>query len=807
VRRLIGGRYPSLRFATALLSVAWCLSTASQAHASGPVAVFPSPGSNYNTERQQIVFRGLAPSAIGPVTVTGSVSGVHTGHIAADSDGQGGSFLPDVPFAPGETVTVTTGVDVLGGSNGTFSFTIANPAGLIPYGKPYVAPAGSNGVQHFHSRPDLEPPSITVTKDAVPPSAGDIFVAPRDGPLQNGPLILDPHGRVVWFLPYPISEKLAVTNFQVQSLAGRAVLTWWVGNTDAGYGRGEGVIYNRNYQQIATVHAADGLDQDSHEFLVTPQGDAYITAAWPVHLPGLRPGTIDSVVQEIDISTGLVLFEWHSLDHIPLSASYMKVPPKGLYDPYHLNSIALDGVGNLVLSMRNTSALYDIDHQTGQVLWSLGGKSSTFKMGKGTSTWGQHDAVVEPDGSLTLFDDGAGPPKVHPYSRGIRERLDFNRKTATLISAYDHSPLISTDFEGSMQTLPGGDVFLGWGELSSFSEDTVGGTQDFDAHFTAPTASYRAYRFPWTAQPPGVPSLADVPTSTAAVNLYASWNGATGVTAWRVLGGAKPGALKSLGTVDRSGFETRIAVHSNEPFFAVQALGTSGHALGTSARKATPPHLTIYGSSAWVPENGLGALPVSCATRSPCLVAATVSAGRTVIASTGREYLAGGAGEVFFDLTAAGRSMLGHSRSRTLPVHVTVRGSSGRTAAATLDLVQFDTKGAGPPRSLSPSSSLRILGATDFVSGGGVGSILARCASFSPCHVSTTLSLGSTVIARTGSEFIGARELGYLSFTLTDAGRAAVAQSAAHGNQLGVHVTLADAKAKASGDIALIRAG
>ena len=807
MRRLIGGRYPSLRFAAALLAVAWCLSTAGPAHASGPVAVFPTPGSNYNSEREQIAFRGLAPSAIGPVTVTGSVSGVHSGHIAADSDGQGGSFLPEVPFAPRETVTVTTGLNVLGSTNGTFSFTIANPAGLIPYGKPYVAPAGSNGVQHFHSRPDLEPPSITVTKDTAPTSAGDIFVAPRDGPLQNGPLILDPHGRVVWFLPYPVSEKLAVTNFRVQNLFGQPVLTWWVGNTDAGYGRGEGVIYDRSYHQIATVHAANGLDQDSHEFLVTPQGDAYITAAWPVHLPSLRRGTIDAVVQEIDINTGLVLFEWHSLDHIPLSASYTKVPPKGLYDPYHLNSIALDGAGNLVLSMRNTSALYDIDHQTGQVLWSLGGKSSTFKMGKGTSTWGQHDAVVEPDGSVTLFDDGAGPPKVHPYSRGIRERLDFNHKTATLVRAYDHSPQLSTDFEGSMQTLPGGDVFLGWGELSSFSEDTAGGKQDFDAHFTAPTASYRAYRFPWSAQPQGTPSLADEPGSTGQIDLYASWNGATGVSSWRVLGGASRGVLKPLGTAPSRGFETRIPVHSNEPFFEMQALGASGHLLAASAPAATPPHLTIYGSSAWVPASGLGALPVSCATRSACLIAATISSGRTVIASTGREYVAGGAGQVFFDLTTAGRSMLGHARNRTLPVHVTVRGSSDRTAGATLDLVQFDTKGVGPARSLSQSSSLRIVGTTDFVSAGGVGSILARCAGFSPCHVGTTLSLGSTVIARTGSEFIGARELGYLSFTLTDAGRAAVAQSAAHGNQLGVHVMLAGAKAKASGDIALVRAG
>ena len=487
-----------LRLAITLPTVLWWLVVAAPAAASGPVAVFPLPGSHYNTLREQIVFRGVAPSAIGAVTVTGSVTGAHTGHIAGDSDGEGASFVPDTPFAPGETVTVSTGLNVLGGTNGTFSFAIANPSGLIPFAKPYTVKAGANGVQHFQSRPDLEPPSITVTRDSAPASAGDIFVAPRDGPVQNGPLILDPHGKVVWFLPYPVSEELAITNFRVQNLFGQPVLTWWQGNTDAGYGRGEGVILNRNYQQIATVQAANGLDEDSHELLLTPQGDAYITAAWPVHLPGVRRGTVDSVVQEIDISTGLVLFEWHSLDHIPLSTTYTKVPPKGLWDPYHLNSIALDGAGNLVLSMRNTSAVYDIDHQSGKVLWSLGGKSSTFKMGKGTSTWGQHDAVVEPDGSLTLFDDGAGPPKVHPYSRGIHERLDTKHKTATLIKEYDHSPRISADFEGSMQALPDGDVFLGWGELSNFSEDTASGKQDFDAHFTVPTASYRAYRFPWT---------------------------------------------------------------------------------------------------------------------------------------------------------------------------------------------------------------------------------------------------------------------------------------------------------------------
>ena len=799
-----GSRARSFGLTATLIGVIWCLSTAPPADASGPVVVFPIPGSHYNTRREQIVFRGVAPSAIGPVTVTGSVSGVHTGHVAADSDVQGGSFLPDSPFAPGETVTVSTGLNVLGGDDGTFSFGIAQPAGLIPYGKPYVAPAGSNGVQHFHSRPDLQPPAVTVTKDAAPASGGDIFVAPRSGPAQNGPLILDARGQMVWFLPYPVSEKTAITNFRVQSLYGQPVLTWWQGNTDAGYGRGEGVIYNRDYQQIATVHAANGLDQDSHEFLLTPQGDAYITAAWPVHLPGVRRGTVDSVVQEIDVKTGLVLFEWHALDHIPLSASNMKVPRKGLYDPFHLNSIAFDHAGNLVISMRNTSAVYDLDHDSGAILWSLGGKNSSVTMGKGTSTWGQHDAVVQPDGSLTLFDDGAGPPRAHPFSRGIRERVDTQQKTATLIKQYVHSPPMSSYFEGSMQPLANGDVFLGWGELPYFSEYTASGRQDFDAHFTAQTASYRAYRFPWSADPPTMPALADAPTSIGAINLYASWNGATGVSSWRVLGGASRNALKPLGTARRHGFETRIPVHSNERFFSVQALGAAGHVLATSAPAVTTPHLTIYGSSAWVPADGLGAVPVSCATPSPCLTAATITEGRTVIARTGQEYIAGGAGELYFELNAAGRSALEHARSRTLLARITVRGSSGRTAGATLDLVQFETTGAGPPRRLSQSSSLRIVATTDFVSADGVGSLLTRCASDAPCHASATLSIGSTVIGRTGSEFIGAGELDYLSFTLNDAGRRAITQSAAHGNQLGVHVALVDANARASGDIALV---
>lgn len=559
--------------------------------ASVPVAVFPSPGTHSNRPRTQISFRGISPQDIGSVQVVGSISGRHSGHFADHSDGTGASFIPHRPFSPGETVTVTTHLDVIGASNGTFRFRIAHTWGLLPHGKLPIAPAGSNGVQRFHSRPDLQPASVTVTSSHALASEGDIFVAPQFGPYQDGPLILDARGNVVWFLPRPVSQHTLVSDFRVQSLYGQRVLTWWQGNSNAGNGRGVGIIFDRNYRHLATVKAANGLDMDLHEFLVTPPGDAYILASSPVHLPGVRKPTIDSVVQEIDIKTGLLLFEWHAMDHVPLSASFFTPNSRGtIFDPYHANSVALDRDGNLIVSLRNTSGVYKIDRRTGRVVWTLGGKRSSFKMGLGTGTWGQHDAIVHNDGSLTVFDDGAGPPRVHPYSRGIRERLNFHGMTARLTRQYGHSPSISSNFEGNVQQLTGGDVFMGWGQQPYFSEDNSSGQQVFDAHFNVPTSTYRAYRFRWSAQPRTLPAIAVGTGAHGSIILYASWNGATDVSSWRVLAGSSPGALRGVRQQPKRGFDTRIAVHTASRYFAVQALASSGTVLSTSHPKATPTH-------------------------------------------------------------------------------------------------------------------------------------------------------------------------------------------------------------------------
>ena len=583
-------------FATAAAWIAPSRATA-PAYAE-PVAVYPTPGDRYELPGTQITFRGVPAAALGTVRVVGSKTGSHSGRIEADADGDGASFIPDKPFAAGETVTVSTELDVTGGSDGSFSFTIESPGPQLAAAALPLA-SGSGGVQRFRSLPGLEPASVTVTQDRAPASQGDIFVAPQFGPKQDGPMILDSKGNLIWFRAYPVSKRTLVTDFRVQQLHGQPVLTWWQGSTNAGSGRGEGVILDDSYQQIATVHAGNGLRMDLHEFLLTDSGDAYLIAVSPVRLPGLSRTVENAVIQEVEIKTGLVLFQWDALDHVSLRDSYeFGAHASGhILDPYHANSISLDAAGNLVVSMRNTDAVYDIDRQTGTVLWTLGGKASSFRQGPGTRTAFQHDAVVQPNGDLTVFDDGAGPPRVHPYSRGIELALDTADHTAKLVKAFDHAPALSANFEGGMQLLPGGDAFLGWGQRPYFSEDDAAGKQVFDAHFTVPTSTYRAYRLRWSAEPRTRPALAVGSGPDGTATAYASWNGATDVAAWRILGGPSSSSLAPVATRPKRHFESAMSLPTGDRDVAVQALSAGGKVLATSPTRAVPAHLAAAAPS------------------------------------------------------------------------------------------------------------------------------------------------------------------------------------------------------------------
>jgi Arylsulfotransferase (ASST) len=555
------------------------------------VFTYPIPGDQVASPETQIAIRGVPAGQIGSITVTGSTSGAHDGHVQADSDGRGGSFLPSTPFTPGETVTVQTNLNIAGGSQGTFSFKVATPLrGFPPIAWP-PASRQAGDVWQFRSRTDLTPAAITIVKHART-APGDIFVAPQYGPIDDGPEIVDPNGQLIWFKPVNPRGVESVADFRVQRYQGKPVLTWWQGSVTAGVGNGIDIINDSSYRQIAAIHAANGLSADLHEFQLTPYGTALVVAAYPVVWtpPGGRSQhVLDSVVQEIDIPTGLVLFQWDSLDHVPVSDSYEPHPRtnNNPYDYFHVNSVDVDHDGNLIISARNTWAAYKVNHRSGAVIWSLGGKHSSFKLAPGVYWAFQHDVRIRAnnDWFITLFDDSAGPPKIHSQSRGIKLIVNLRQKTVRQVASHVHVPPLLSDFEGNFQQLPDRHDFVGWGQQAYFTEYDPRGNLIFDARFVdsagaRPDSSYRAYRFVWHGTPGTLPAIAVFPKGNSAT-VYVSWNGATDVASWRVLGGSSAGALAQVGSAAKSGFETAIKIPS-QTFVAVQALDRRGNIMSTS---------------------------------------------------------------------------------------------------------------------------------------------------------------------------------------------------------------------------------
>ncbi|MGO9489210.1 MAG: arylsulfotransferase family protein [Solirubrobacteraceae bacterium] len=568
---------------------------ASAALAGGAVTVSPAPGSMDASYRTQISFLGPPAAQISDVAVVGSRSGSHDGRLLAYSQGDGASFVPAKPFSQGETVTVRATVS---GASGplpvSWQFTTAEVDAVsrsLETPPPPPPPPLASELQDFASRPDLKPPAVTVTSDAGH-NPEDIFLAPYAGPGQYGPMILNGAGRLIWFKPVPKGSRAA--DFRVQQYEGKPVLTWWQDPLEADGRRDAGVVIaNSSYQDIAIVRAGNGYQPDLHAFRITPQGTAFLTVYDAIRCNlraegGPADGAVaDTVAQEIDLRTGLVRFEWHSLDHVAMSDSYEPVgsggTPVSPWDYFHMNMIDPEPGGEVLIDSRNTWAAYQVDGDSGQVAWSVGGKQSSFSMGPGASPAWQHDGVDQGDGTITFFDNGA-TPKIHPQSRAIVLRLDEADRTASLLESFTHPGLaLVAASQGNLQSLPDGDWFVGWGQEPYFSEFAPGGKLLFDAHLPSSYQSYTDLRFPWSGAPSAKPSIALTAGADGEIEAHASWNGATAFTGWRLLAGAAPAALATVGSSPVEGFETTLATHRPASYVAVQALGPGGAVLATSA--------------------------------------------------------------------------------------------------------------------------------------------------------------------------------------------------------------------------------
>jgi hypothetical protein len=457
--------------------------------------------------------------------------------------------------------------------------------------------AAEAGPPKFRSRPDLRTlPDITITTAANGTVGGFICLSPASGTGLWGPLMVDEKGSPIWFKKVPDPATVAI-DFKVQQYRNQPVLTWWegtIGGTGGqGVGQGEFVIADQSYREITRVRAAGSEQADQHDFVITPRNSALFWVYDPMPydltaLGGPKDGVLhDGVIQEVDIATGKLLFQWKASDHVGLDESYAPLPEGDSahlpYDYFHANSVGLAADGNVIISSRHTWTTYKINKDTGAIMWRLGGKKSDFTIEEKAKFAWQHDFRQRRDGTYSVFDNGAGVTKVHDYSRGLVLKLDETARTAAFVAEFVHPDKISAPTQGSFRELADGGSFIGWGQMPYFTEHNADATVRLAGHLPLDNQSYRAYKVDWTGNPLDQPALG-LRVENGNVIVSASWNGATKVSKWRARSGTQPGALADTPVVaDRTGFETTLTVQGTPEYVVAEALDAKGTLLGASS--------------------------------------------------------------------------------------------------------------------------------------------------------------------------------------------------------------------------------
>lgn len=482
-----------------------------------------------------------------------------------------------------------------------------------------AAPVGAyttKGAWSFVSAPKLHPPKLstivpTQTKKLAP---GYFMVAnfknlgvnkPMVG--EGGPLILDRNLRPVWFLPVGVNQFAG--NLRAQTYNGKPVLTWWQGLiTGTGVTTsGEDVVVNQHYQQVAKLTGQDGWIISEHEMAISGS-NAWVTAykSVPMDLTpyGGSPNgvVLDSAVQEYNLKTGALLYTWDALNpggtpNVPLTQSQTHPTPGVPWDAYHINSIQLTGGGTFLVSLRNTWSAYLVNRSTNAIEWTLSGNPtlSSFTLPANAAFEWQHDVELHNGNVISVFDDACceivglnanGTTKLGPPSgpsRALVLKLNLTAHTGSFVSQYLRAKGVSFDtvFLGNTDLLGDGNVAVGWGNQPYFSEFSKSGKLLLYGAWPIPDISYRTYVQNWVGIPYFPPSGA-VRTSRGKATVYASWDGDTQVTGWRVLAGSNAKTLKAVATASKTGFETTIPLTSTYRAYKVQALDGKGHVLRTS---------------------------------------------------------------------------------------------------------------------------------------------------------------------------------------------------------------------------------
>jgi hypothetical protein len=394
-----------------------------------------------------------------------------------------------IDAAPGRTISIN---GVARGANvtGTLPLNAGEFVSLVVAG-----PSGATETYAIRCLPADFPPFTSQAPGTASPG-WYLTTLGYDSVIRYGQyaVIFDEHGAVVWYrkTTQPIIDlkRLRSGNLAWVPLVGFAPF-----GTDPTRGYEE---HRLDGTLVSTYRTVVG-PTDHHDLRELPNGHLLLLTYVPrtgvdlrvLGAPyGASERVVDSVIEEIDptLPAGTApVWIWNSKDHFDIAET--KFPQKfdalgtgtpNTVDLTHVNSIEPQPNGDIVASFRHLDAVARISRATGNVVWKVGGTTTTHDSAVGAKVLAvvddplggparQHSATLTPNGNLLLFDNrtpSPAPPStpIGP-ARVVEYALDLTASTAKLVWRIDDTLGRSAFGLGGVQRLGDGDTLVNWGPI------------------------------------------------------------------------------------------------------------------------------------------------------------------------------------------------------------------------------------------------------------------------------------------------------------------------------------------------------
>ena len=523
-------------------------------------------GQKYYIEALQKEEGGGDNLAVGwakPGQATTTPSEVIPGWVLSPWTGGASAPLPPVPLATADPAPPPV---------------VAAPRQDAPskQGAPPLAAPGAPGVSGIMPNGVSVPsnfPHINITTNNNP-DAGLIFIDNRGGGGQCYNVIFDNNGSPVWYQRMPDERR----DMKVQP---NGVLTMLArDNGQYFYG------LNTHYEKIAEYRTVNGYDVDEHELYVEADGTYYLIGLHGETVDlgryvagGSTTGVTENCIQKFT-PQGELIFQWRAWDYLDPAGQNTVVSATNPGDFPHMNAVAVDSDGHILLSSRNTSEVTKINADTGEIIWRLGGTHSDITFVNDPLNGQRNQHAIRPLGNnrYTIFDNGNGhSPQV---SRAVEYEVNPNASpmTATLVWQYPATPTtgLFAYYMGNCQRLPNGNTLINWvlGGYPKLTEVRPDGTKAFEMNWVNGYEAYRVWRCPWqgAARKPYLILEAYPDNVTLLFNQF----GDTSVVTYRIFGGTSPAPTTLLASSGTTLKQLTNLTNGQRYYFRVAAVDQNG---------------------------------------------------------------------------------------------------------------------------------------------------------------------------------------------------------------------------------------